>query len=471
MMWLILWSIVLACLSGCAAIGPNYRPPAIEAPPHYARSQEKATDVPALEKLAWWELFNDPTLTGLVREGVAGNLDVKIAKERVLQARALVTATRADLWPSVSLGGAVSRSRASENVMGQGGTTTLYNAGLDASWEIDVFGGTRRKIESAEASAQAQVEGLNDVLLTLLGDIALNYIELRSAQEQLAITRQNVEVQTNSVQVTSKRYRIGLTTYLDVARAEAQKSATESDIPSIEASIQASINRLSVLLDKEPNALSSELASSRPLPGWSGLMATGLPSELLTRRPDLRGAERNLAAASAEIGVAVSDLYPKFDLTLGMGLEASSLSKIASLSSGYWSAVPQVSMLLFDAGKTQATIEGREAVYREAFLEFRSTFLKALEDVENNLTDYYSQQTRLKTLQETVAADEVACSLSLERYRRGLSNFLDVLDSQRALYAAQSALRKAEANVLKSLVALYKSLGGGWNAFEVNERI
>ncbi len=464
--------LLSVCLAGCAAVGPNYKPPKMEAPRQWTEAEGKPEPASAFDQTAWWESFEDPVLTGLIHQAVSNNLDVKQARERVLQSRATVTATSASLWPSATGAGSFTRSKTSDNT-GSSGTSTpgatsnLYQVGFDASWELDIFGGTRRKIESARATADARVEDLNNTLLTLLGDVAKNYVELRSEQEQLKITASNAEAQQHTVEVTSERYRLGLTTYLDVAQAEAQKLSTDSDIPTIETSIKKSIHRLGVLLGKEPNALKAELSKDGPLPKTGGVMALGLPSELVTRRPDLRSAERTLASASAEIGVATADLYPKFDLTLGMGLNSSTISKLATLSSGYWSLVPQVSTLLFDAGKTRANIKGKESAYQQSLYAYHSAFLTALEDVENALADYYTERTRMHTLTESVRANEEAYALARERYRRGLINFLDVLETQRTLYTSQSSLRKSEAKILTSLVSLYKALGGGWNAVEM----
>lgn len=470
-------AVFIACLAGCASVGPDYTPPKMEAPAQWTEAQKTVKPAAITDQTAWWETFGDPVLNDLIQQAVKNNLDVKKAQERVLQARASLAATSASLWPSATGTGSLSRSKSSSNAQSTGGinsgsvspgTSTLYDVGFDASWELDIFGGIRRQIESAEASADASVEDLHDTLLTLLGDVAKNYIELRSYQEQLRITRSNAEAQQGSLEVTRERYRLGLTTYLDVSQAEAQELSTESDIPTIEASIKKSMHRLAVLLGEEPNALKTELSEAEPLPKVSGVMAAGLPSQLLTRRPDLRRAERELAAASADIGAATADLYPKFDLTLGMGLDSSTASKLLALSSGYWAIIPEVSMLLFDGGKTRANIQGKKAVYEESLYEYHSVFLQALEDVENALTDYYTEQTRVKTLAETVRADEEAHALAQEQYRRGLTNFLDVLETQRAIYSSQTSLRKSEAQVLTSLVSLYKALGGGWNAVELN---
>jgi outer membrane protein, multidrug efflux system len=457
-------------LAGCAAVGPDYKRPVLETPQRWVEDRGKAAPAAGLEETAWWESFGDPVLNSLIEQAVKTNLDVAQARARIVQARATLAATGASAWPAATGTGSFTRSKDSENMVTTPSTAmdtspyNVYSVGFDASWEIDVFGGIRRSVEAAKANADAGVENLHDTVLTLLGDVARYYVELRSAQEQLEITQRNAETQRHTAAVTRERYRLGLTTYLDVAQAETQKLTTEADVPTIEAAMKQSIHRLGVLLGKDPNALKTELSEARPLPDAENIAAAGLPSELLVRRPDLRQAERKLAAASAEIGVATADLYPKFDLTFGMGLSSATASKLLALSSGYWSLVPQVSTLLFDAGKTRATIRGKQAVYEETLSAYRSAFLNALEEVENALTDYYTEQTRRGTLADSVRSAEEAVSLADERYRRGLINFLNVLEAQRTLYTAQSSLRKSDAKVLTSLISLYKALGGGWSA-------
>jgi NodT family efflux transporter outer membrane factor (OMF) lipoprotein len=458
-----------ALLGGCAAVGPNYERPALEAPVQWAEGGEKAEAAPALEQVAWWKTFGDPVLNGLIEQAAKTNLDLEQARARVVQARSdLVVAGAAGL-PSANATASVTRSDASDNlpVAVRTGPSTVYQAGFDASWEIDVFGGIRRSVEAAQARLQASVEDLRATLLTLLGDVARNYLDVRANQEQLAITRRNVEAQQETAAVTRERYRLGLTSYLDVAQAEAQKSATEANIPTFEAAIKQSIHRLGILLGREPNALKAELSAPSALPRLEGMIAVGLPSELLARRPDLRRAERQLAAASADIGVATAGLYPRFDLSLGLGLQADSTSKFSEISSRYWSVVPGVALPLFDGGKTRAIIEGRRAVYDESLARYRSAFLSALEDVENTLAAYSAEQARRRILADSVRSNEEAVTLANERYRRGLTTFLDVLTSENALFSAQRSLSQSDANLLTNLIALYKALGGGWGAADV----
>ncbi|MHB9075042.1 MAG: efflux transporter outer membrane subunit [Desulfobaccales bacterium] len=461
-------------LGGCA-VGPNYRRPEFKAPAQWTESQEQAKAAGASEEIAWWKVFGDPMLDRLIEAAAKSNLDLEQARARIIQARANVTASGAALLPSIEAAGSVTRSQGGISTTTSSepssiATTagTIFQAGFDASWEIDVFGGTRRSLEAAKAKLDASVEDLRSTLLTLLGDVAKNYMDLRASQTKREIIRRNVAAQLQTVEVTRERFKLGLTSYLDVAQAEAQKSTTESDLPTIEASIKQSIHRLSILLGQEPNALKAELAALRPLPKAVGRLSSGLPSELLTRRPDLRKTERQLAAASADIGVATAELYPKFDLTAAIGVQSSTVSKLFNISSGrYWSLVPGVTWNIFDGGKARATVTNKRAVFDENLAKYRASFLTALEDVENALAAYYAEQTKRLILADSVRADAEAVALAHERYRKGLTNFLDVLTTEKNLYSAQSSLNQSEANLLTNLISLYKALGGGWNAAEV----
>jgi NodT family efflux transporter outer membrane factor (OMF) lipoprotein len=456
-------------LCGCAPVGPDYTAPNLNAPPQWsegAKEAQEAEAAPGLEAVAWWQALNDPELDQLMNAAMAGNLDVDQARARIRQARAEFKAAAAGSKPNGNGTGSVTRSKDSKNVSDASGeTTTLYTPGFDATWEVDVFGSVRRSGEAAEARVGAQIEDLHATQLTLLGDVANAYVQLRAAQEQLAITERTLKSQSETADVTRVRYQNGLTSYLDVAQAEAETTTTAADVPAYETTIKQSIHRLSILIGQPPAFLKKQLGVTRSLPDCGGVAATGLPSELLVRRPDLREADRTLAAASADIGVATAELYPKFDLTLGLGLNSDTISRLSSLSSGYWSLVPQVSALLFDGGKTKAGVEKNVAVYEEALAAYHSTFLKALEDVENALVSYASAQTKRQTLTKSVQAYKETLMLAEEQYRKGLTSFLDVLDAQRSLYTAQNSLSATNAEVLTSFISLNKALGGGWKVF------
>jgi len=453
-------------LCGCAPVGPDYTAPNLNAPPQWTEDAKEAQPAPGLEEVAWWKALNDPELDRLMHAAMAGNLDVDQARARIRQARAEFKAAAAGSKPTVNGTGSVTRSKDSKNVSdGSGETTTLYTPGFDATWEVDVFGSVRRSVEAAEARVGAKIEDLHATQLTLLGDVANAYVQLRAAQEQLALAERTLKAQSETAEVTRVRYQNGLTSYLDVSQAEAETTTTAADIPAYETTIKQSIHRLSILIGQPPDFLKQQLGVTRSLPDCAGVAATGLPSELLVHRPDVREAERTLAAASADIGVATAELYPKFDLTLGLGLNSDTISRLSSLSSGYWSLVPQVSALLFDGGKTKAGVDKNVAIYEEALAAYHATFLKALEDVENALVSYASAQTKRQTLTKSVQAYKETLMLAEEQYRKGLISFLNVLDAQRSLYTAQNNLSVTNAEVLTSFVSLNKALGGGWKAF------
>ena len=429
-------------------------------------SQGSTASAQGLESTAWWKTFGDATLDDLMTRATQGSLTVQQAQARILQARATLGSAKADQWPSVNATASLDRSRTSQNVSTTTtSATTLYQAGFDASWEVDLFGGKRKATESAKASYEATIEDLRDAVLTLEGDVATNYVTLRSYQAQLAITRQNAEAQLQTVKLTEERCRLGLTSALDVAQAKAQLASTNAELPSLEASIKQSIHRISILLGREPTALMGELSEAKPIPSAKNVaVATGLPSELLSRRPDLRSSERSLAAAMADVGVAKANLYPSFDLTFGLGLESLKTSNFASISSRYWSIVPGLSLPIFNRGALKAAVAKKEAIYQEKLAAFRASYQSALEDVENALASYSAENGRRMDLEEAVRQSQEAFNLAQERYLRGLTNFLDVLTAQTTLQSAQNSLCKSDAQLLTDVVSLYKALGGGWDA-------
>jgi outer membrane protein, multidrug efflux system len=422
-------------------------------------------DAPGLDSQAWWKSFGDPTLDSLVLRATKGSLSLQQAQARILQARATLGSAKADQWPSVRATASVDRGDTSDNATSPAVATssmTLYQAGFDASWEVDWFGGRRKAKEAAQARYEASVEDLRTAHLTLAGDVATNYIALRGSQALLDVARQDAETQRQIVKLTGERQRLGLTSGLDVAQAKAQLASTTAEIPSLEAAIRQSIHRVSILLGLEPTALVDELSTARPLPSAQGALATVLSSELLERRPDLRGAERNLEAAMADIRVAKAELYPKFDLTFGLGLQSTQASSFTSLSSRYWSIVPGLSLPIFNRGALKAGVAKKEAVYQESLAAFRALYHTALEDVENALTNYYAEKGRRQDLEESLLQSRKAFALAQERYQRGLTSFLDVLTTQSSVQAAERSLSQSEAKVLTHLVSLHKALGGGW---------
>lgn len=453
--------ITLSCsvlLSACVSTPPALT---LHAPTHW---QEHAQEKSATELQQWWLRFHDQTLNQLVTTALANNLDIKQAQARIKQARAALAASDADLYPDINFDASVTRSdngnfstSSSKNRL-----TTLYRAGFDASWEIDWLGQTRKTINAATARHQAAIEDLRDTQVTLLGDIASQYIALRNSQRQRAIAQENIAAQQEQLQLTQARYQRGLSSYLDVAEAQTQLSTTQAALPTYDAQEKQALRALAVLLGCSPQTMSVTMTNANAVPVIDVNTAIGLPSDLLWRRPDLRAEQQRLSAAADDIGVAQLDRYPSLDLTFGLGLQSATHSNFFSLSNRYWSLVPGLHLPIFDAGKITANIDDKKALYEEARYHYQQSFNLALQDVENALTGFYTENTRSTHLHTSVDAATTAVDLAKQRYASGLDDFLTVIEAQRALYSAQSNWADAEANRSLQAIALYKSLGGGW---------
>jgi len=460
--------------AGCS-VGPDYRRPETAAPAVWQEAQQSGIDTQAAELAEWWKEFKDPMLDGLVERAVKNNLDLRIAEARVREERASLAATSAGLWPTLDVSGSYSRNRASQNAVGsptQGAIAApiggrqleqnFFKTGFDSSWEIDVFGGTRRQIEAAEAILQASVEERRGVLVTLLGDVARNYIDLRGLQRRLAVAQENLRAQQDTLGLTKVRFDAGLASDFEVAQSEGQVNTTAAQIPALQSALKQAAYRVDVLLGTQPGTSWDELAKVAPIPALPPQAHVGLPADLLRRRPDIRSAERQLAAATAQVGAATADLYPRFSLLGNIGLQSVSASDWFSAQSRFWSIGPTISWPVFDAGRIRATIEIRNAQQEQALRQYEKSVLTAFEDVENALVNYGNEQTRYRSLLEAAAANRRALQMANDLYIQGLVPFLNVLDAQRTLYATESDLAQSEANMASNLVALYKALGGGW---------
>jgi NodT family efflux transporter outer membrane factor (OMF) lipoprotein len=468
---------VVFLAAGCA-VGPNYEKPDHAAPAGWKEAQQKGVDVRSAELARWWSAFNDPLLNSLAERAVRSNLDLRLAEARIREARASRAVTASGAWPTVDVSGSYTRNRASDNAIGapaQGAVVApsggganldqnLYRSGFDANWEIDVFGGVRRSVEAADATLEATVEDRRDVLVTLLGEVAKNYIDLRGFQRQLAVARANLKTQQDTLELTQVRFQAGLASDLDVAQQEAQVNTTASQIPTLESSLKQAVYGLDVLLGLQPGVLWNELAKEAEIPGLPPEVLVGLPSDLLRRRPDIRRAERQLAAATAQVGAATADLFPKFFLTGVAGLQSVSASDWINGGSRFWSIGPRITWPVFDAGRIRANIEIRNAQQEQALTQYEKSILNAFRDVETALVNYANEQARYRSLIEAVAANRRAVAMANELYIRGLNDFLNVLDTQRSLYVTESALAQSQATMASNLVALYKALGGGWES-------
>lgn len=462
----------LVLLAGCT-VGPDYSKPEIQASSGFENASAAAsgsfasvTSTDPADLREWWKSLGDPMLDSLIERGMAQSPDVRLALARLREARAQRGVSESRAYPVLDAVGGYSRSRGSENAFGPGGApgrvSNLFTAGLDAGWEIDVFGGVRRGIEAADADLEASEWSRRDVLVTLTSEIARNYVEYRGFQKRMEVLEEAVRVQAETQQVAKVRLDAGIAPELDYAQATALLESRRSLVPVVAIQMQQSLHRLGVLLGGMPTSLREELAAKGAIPSTPPRVPVGLPTDLLQRRPDIRRAERELASATARIGVTTADLYPKFTLTGTLGMQADAFNTWGSLTSHYWSIGPGVRWNAFDAGRIRNNIEAADARAQQSLAMYDKTILSAFEEVENRLVAFTQEQSRWNSLRDAVAANQRAVDLATDLNRAGIRDFLNVLDSQRALYDTQDQLVQSEVSVTTGLIALYKSLGGGW---------
>ncbi|MDQ7838975.1 MAG: efflux transporter outer membrane subunit [Thermodesulfobacteriota bacterium] len=456
--------VFMTSLASCM-VGPNYRPPEPKIPANWSESDKTRVSDSLMEATQWWTIFNDPELNSLIDRAIRSNTDLRLAEARIRGARAARRVVAGAEYPGVDATADYSHSRQSQNT---GNSTSapvehdLYQAGFDAGWEIDIFGGVRRAVEAADAEVGASEENRRDVLVTLLAEVARNYLEVRGNQHRLAIARQNIQAQRQVVELTHGRFEAGIGSALDIAQAEGQLANTEAREPALESSIRQAIHRLGVLLGQEPGALLAELLKEAPIPTTPPEVPVGLPSQLLLRRPDIRRAERELASATARIGVATADLFPRFSLTGLAGFQSTNLTDLFGSGSGYWILGPTVRWPIFNAGRIRANIEVQNALQEQALIRYEKTILNSLEEVENALVAYSKEQLSRRALAEAVDSSRKAADIANELYTKGLVNFLDVLDGERSLYQSEDQLAQSDQRIATDLIALFKALGGGW---------
>lgn len=461
---------VAAVLTACTTVGPDYEEPGVEVPDSWHTAAVAGLEEGEADLQTWWQVFDDPLLNDLVRRSADGNLDLRAAIWRVEEARALRGAVAGAQKPQVEFSGEAARSQASDN--GALGAVApaegfdagnLFNAGFGAMWEIDVFGRIRRQVEAADASAQATIEAYRDVLVSLYAETALAYVSVRTAQERMRIAHANVEGQEKTLTLTRDRFAAGLVSALDVAQAESNLANTYSLIPVIEGDLDRAMNRLAVLLGEHPGALHAELAAEVPIPTEPPDVALGLPVELLRQRPDVRRAERELAAQTARIGVATADLYPSFGLSGFLGVEAVSGGDLLDGDSVTWGVGLPIRWNIFSGGRIRSQIRAEEARTQQLLAGYEQTVLNALEESENAMVAYEKQIQRRERLSQSVEATQRSLDLVLTQYRAGITDFQNVLDTQRTLLLREDEMAVAEGVVISNLVRLYRALGGGWD--------
>jgi multidrug efflux system outer membrane protein len=456
----------IAWFAASCAVGPNYHPPRVSAPTNFTWGAESGLSTNAPED-NWWRGFGDAELTQLVNRALASNWDLHIATANLLQARALRLGTKADFLPVVDGQASYSNTKFSEaqlfNTPGAPRTQELYDLGFDAVWELDIFGRLRRASQASTASMQAASASLRDVQISLVSEVARNYFQLRGAQNEVAVLHRNADNQDQTLKITQARLEAGGGTELDVARARAQLNNTLAAIPPMEATVAHAIHRLGVLTGQNPEALTAQLGSPQPLPGLPPMVAIGDPAALLRRRPDIRAAERNLAAATANIGVAVADLFPRVVFNGAIGLSAESFAGLSRPGSDARTFGPSITWAALDYGHVRSRIKAAGAVADAAMARYQETVLTSLEETENALVDFGRARARRAFLRESAKASQEAADLAHSRYDNGATDFLTVLDAERVLLETQDQLAQTETQTATALVAVYKALGGGWD--------
>ncbi len=453
-------------LTGCAAVGPKYVRPAdtVAAQWHSRPDSNLAFGETDPQSLAeWWTTLGDRELSGLVERAVKGNRDLRQAEARVREARARRGVSQASLLPTLDASGSASRSQSS-NKTGGGATRNMFQAGFDAGWELDLFGGTRRSLEASTADLQASQEDLHDVLVSLAAEVALNYTELRTYQTRLNVAEQNLAAQSETYQLARWRAQAGLSDELAVEQARYNLESTRSQIPTLQTGLEGALNRLSVLLGEQPGALHAELEQRGTIPVTPLSVAVGIPADMLRRRPDIRRAERQLAAQTARVGVAKADLYPKLSLSGSIGLEALTLDNLFTSGSRATSGSSLISWPIFRGGSIRKNIQVQSAIQEQYLAAYESSVLGAVEEVENALTAYAKEQNRRQSLSDAAAAAGKAADLARQEYEAGLTDFSSILEAQRSLLSFQDQLAQSDGAVTSDLISLYKALGGGWTS-------
>lgn len=438
--------------------------PRAEVPETWSTSRTEAITTEAAELKTWWKNFRDPQLDTLVEQALLANTDLKIADARVKEVRALRRVSNSARYPTIEQTNVIGRRRAVLQTPNSTGAieSGLFQVGFDADWELDFFGGVRKSVKAATAEVAAAEETRRDVLVTVIAEVARNYISLRGYQRQLDVTSSNISTQRDTRDLTAVRAKAGLASELDVSRAEAQLATTEAAVPELEALIANAAHRLGVLLGKPPGALLAELHTAEPIPAPPPEVPIGLPSELLRRRPDIRRAEAEIVAQTARVGVARSELYPKFQLTGLVGRTATSPAGLTLGLGNFFSILTGITVPIFNAGRIRSNIKVEDARLDQAILSYEDTLRRSLEEVENSLTSYEREREQRAQLEKAVVSNRRSVEMARELYTAGLSDFLSVLEAEKALYASEDDLAQSEAAVATNLVALYKALGGGW---------
>lgn len=465
------WAAYLSAtlLSACSwlpSVGPDYQPPRLPLPDKWFTATplqgEADTAINAPTNLTqWWRQLGDSALDDLIARALAGSLDLKAAQARLRQARASRSQAGSAYFPSLTAAASASRSKTALGVSSQP-TGTLYDAGFDAAWEIDLFGGTRRAVEAADADIAASAAAATNARVSLVAEVAQNYIDLRSYQRRLTIARGNLASQDETLQLTQWRNQAGLASSSDVEQARTNREQTRASIPDLEVGLAAAENRLAILLGQSPGSLHGRLAEAKALPSLPASIGTGIPADVLHQRPDLIAAERSLAAETARVGQRLAQRFPSLSLSGSFGWQAYSLGALGGSGSLVRSMAGSLAATLFDGGRLRSAVEIQNAVQEQALLTYESSVLSALEEVENALVAHAMARERLDARQAAAEAAGNAALLARRMYESGLTDFQRLLEADRTRLAAEDNLAVAQATLHTTLIKLYKALGGGW---------
>ena len=464
--------LTAATLSGCLSVGPNYERPELVTPDAWSRSVSESftTNAPSIE--TWWELFGDDTLNGLIDQCSTNNLELRIAAERILEAAAIRGISRSEWYPQIDGVGAVTATRSSEAILpetlpeiGLEREQTRYTVGASLGWELDIWGRIRRLVESSDAGLQASIEDYRDTMVMLYAEVAHQYLQVRTYQERIRLAKENVSLQENTMKLTQDRNDAGLVPDLDVHQAQMNLAETQSLIPPLRTARAVAIHRLGVLMGDDPTALSKSLGVPAPIPETPKTATVGLPADLLRQRPDVRTAERELASQHALIGARKAEYYPTFTLPGTFTFDAFDASDLSGDALQY-SFGPQFRWNLFAGGRVRSRVEAEASRTKQAESRYESVVLRALEDVENAMVSLIEDRARIEHLEQAAASAGESVRLVQSLYKSGLTDFQNVLNSERSLRGHQDRLADTSGMLAMDMVRLYKALGGGWRPDE-----
>jgi NodT family efflux transporter outer membrane factor (OMF) lipoprotein len=483
----LLFLLTVGVVAGCT-VGPDYHKPQMNVPASFSAATTQPTPTaqistlpsapaPGVDVARWWESLNDAELNSLVDRAIGANPDLHIALNRLQEAREVVAVINGQELPTAEFSAGLGRGSGSDSTKGRiaqplnAGTNTAHYreitqvGGFDAAWELDLFGRLRREEQAAIATARAAGDNRNQVLVTLIGDVVRTYADVRAVQQRIAVNKQAIAVNRQSADYAAGRYRQGLANELDARLAERELHVAESTLKPLEAQLAASQRALAALLGEFPEDLGNELDATAPLPDPPTALASGIPAEVLRRRPDVNQAENQLIAANARIGVATANLYPQIQLTGGVGYQGQGLGQSPVKWDNVWSIGPAIRWSLFDFGTIDAAIHIEDYRTRETLWNYRKTVINAVREVDDALWNYQAERDREQQLLAAQTAAQRALDIATGRYQQGIIDFLNVLDAQRQLYAIEDQYAQARQATITQFAAVYKSLGGGWESF------